>query len=526
MRRLSVLWASIGALALGLSACGGGGDGSTVEAPAETSQSDTTASTTLAQGGEATIASAQGVSQLDPYKILFAFEGVVHPLMWATLTQYTPEGGETVEPNLATEWEASADQKTWTFTLRPDLKTSTGEPLTSDKIAASLERAFDPETAFLWAIFIPKVAAVSAPDESTVEIKLKTPGRYLPAALTKISIMDVDELGKINRSPAVTGPYKVAKFTPDQSLELVPNEHYHGDPPKLDKLIFTKAQDATAAVTSLRAGEVQALWSVPWTDVRELDGNSDVAITTGDKPAQNGLILTDNTSGVFKDVKARQALAHAVDRQSIVDAVYAGRGDVPTTNNPVFQWSDLVTDGLQEYDFDLDKAKELFAEAGVTEGSELTFWAPAGAYPEWTSVGELLQKDLETIGINLKIETNEISQWVEPFAPAGKKFPDMIVPNIYGGMPLPLNLSSWVPGVCECNFDNADYNKALADAQAATDDDAAKAALATAQKVFNEQVPVALTVQTSIPVGHVSDLQGIWIDPSGLSRFDRAGYVE
>jgi peptide/nickel transport system substrate-binding protein len=91
---------------------------------------------------------------------------------------------------------------------------------------------------------------------------------------------------------------------------------------------------------------------------------------------------------------------------------------------------------------------------------------------------------------------------------------------------VPLNLASWVPGICECNFDNADFNDALAAAQAAPDDAAYGEALARAQQVFNEQVPVTLVVQTSIPVGHVSALQGIWIDPTGLARFGDAGYAE
>lgn len=530
MRKMLQLAALLAALALVVAGCGGGGDSSESSSSAsgggpQAEAAETPDAGTLQTGGEAAIASAQGVGQLDPYKILFAFEGVVHPLMWSALTKYTQDGGAEVQPDLAESWTASKDLRTHTFKLRPGLKLSNGEPLTAEVVAASLKRAFDPETAFLWVIFIPKAEKIEAVDDTTVRITLAQPARDLPAALAKVPIQDVSTLKQIDRDPVVTGPYKVASFTPDQDLELVHNEHYYGEPPNLERVTFTKAQDNTAAVTALRGGDIQALWSVPWTDVRELSGSDEITVTTGDEPVQNVIVLTDNTSGVFENVKARQALAHAVNREAILQSIYAEHGIVPTTNNPIPAWSDLVNEDLPAYEYDLEKAKQLFEEAGVGPGTTLTFWAPAGQYTEWTSVGEVLQKDLQSIGIELKIETNEISQWAERFAPAGKTFPNLIVPNVYGGLPVPLNLASWVPGICECNFDDAEFNQALDEAQAAGDDAEYGAALDRAQEVFNAEVPVTIVVQTAIPVGHVADLQGIWIDPTGLARFGDAGYA-
>jgi peptide/nickel transport system substrate-binding protein len=497
---------------------GGAPSGGGAEAPADPG--------TLRSGGEATIAAAQGIGQLDPYKILYSFESVAHTMMWSALTTYTIDGGNDVQPDLAESWKPSDDFRTFTFTLRPGLKLSDGKPLTSKEVKASLERAFDPKTVFLWAILMPDLEKIEAPDPRTVRITLSQPMRNMPEAMTKIPIEDVSTLKQINRDPVVTGPFKVASFTPDQDLSLVPNENYYGEKPHLDRITLTKAQDNTAAVTSLRGGEIQAVWSIPWTDVRELDGSPDITITTGEKPVQNVMLRSDNTAGVFKNVEARRALAHAIDRKSVLEAIYAGRGIVPGTNDPMPAWSDLAVDGLPPYEFDLDKAKQLFAEAGVGPNTPLTFWAPAGQYTEWTSIGEVLQNDLKKIGITLEIETNEISQFAERFAPAGKRFPNLIVPNIYGGLPTQLLLDWWVPGICECNFDDPAYNEALADAQAAPDDAAYKEALGRAQKVFNEQAPVTVVVQTSVPVGHQSALKNVWIDPTGDARFADAGFAD
>jgi peptide/nickel transport system substrate-binding protein len=380
----------------------------------------------------------------------------------------------------------------------------------------------------VWAFFLPKVDAIQAPDADTVRITLKAPERSLPAAMTRIPIEDVTTLKQIDHDPVVTGQYKVASFTPDQNLVLERNPDYHGPPAKLDRVTVTKAQDNTAAFTSLRAGDIQVLWSIPWTDVRQLTGGDDgkIVVNTGDKPLQNVILMTDNKHGIFTNVKARQAGAYALDRAAVLKAIYADRGVVPRGTDPVPPWSALAKKDLPSYDFDLNKAKALFKEAGFGPNTPLTYLTPTGQYTEWTSIGEVLQNDLKKIGIPMKIETVEINQYAARIAPAGKKWPNVIAPNIYGGLPVSLIPAWWAPGVCECNFDNAAYNKALTDAEAAPDDTAFRAAVDQSQEVFNAQVPSVLVVHTALPVATVSSLKNVWIDPTGNARFGDAGYAK
>lgn len=343
-------------------------------------------------------------------------------------------------------WTASKDLRTYTFKLRPGMKLSNGKPLDAQVVVASLKRAFDPKTAFVWAFFLPKADAIEAPDAQTVRISLASPERELPAAMTRIPIEDVATLRQINHDPVVTGPYKVRSFTPDQNLVLVRNPEYYGPRPNLDRLTITKAQDNTAAFTSLRAGDVQALWSIPWTDVRQLSGgNSNIVVNTGDKPLQNVILMTDNKHGVFSNPTARQALAYAVDRAAILKAIYAGRGVVPQGNDPIPPWSDLAAHDLPSYQFDLNKAKALFERAGIGPNTTLTYLASSDQYTEWTSIGEVLQSDLQKIGIHLKIQTLEINQYAARIAPAGKTWPNVIAPNIYGGLPVSLIPQWWAP---------------------------------------------------------------------------------
>jgi peptide/nickel transport system substrate-binding protein len=535
MPKMLRLAALLAALVVVFAGCGGssGKAGSTANGgSASTGESGSTQEIVdpsgLKVGGSATVAAAQGIGQLDPYKILYSFESVAHRLLYSSLTQYTLKGENAVQPDLAESWTSSKDLRTWTFKLRAGMKMSNGQPLDASVVAASLKRAFDPKTVFLWTVFLPKAKSIEAVDATTVRIALAGPAGSFPEAMTKVPIEDVATLKQIDRDPVATGAYKVASFVPDQNLVLVPNEHYYGTRPKLDRLTITKAQDNTAAYASLQAGEIQSLWSIPWTAVRQIDGgdSTNVVVTTGKAPVQNIMLMTDNKHGVFANVKARQALAYATDRAAILKAVYAGRGIVAKNNDPIPAWSKLFKRDLPAYDFDLAKAKQMFAQAGVGPGTKLTFWGPAGQYQEWSAMGEVLQSDLKKIGISLNIETNELSQFAARFAPAGKSWPNLIVPNAYGGLPEPLIPDWYAPGVCECNFDNVAYNKALADAQAAPDKTAFSEAIGRTQEVFNAQSPVTVVLQTAVPVATVSKLKNVWIDPTGDARYDDAGYAK
>ncbi len=515
IRRLDIRAVAAGGAALAIGVAGCGADKSAQNSPVSAG--------TPAQGGSSngvvTIAAAQGVGRLDPYKLLFQYEAVMRPVLWAALTKYTAAGGEKVQPDLAASWTSSSDLRSYTFRLRPGLKFSNGSPITAARVVASLHRALDPKIKLVDVQTLPPIKRVAAVGSQAVRIDLKRPSRVLPIGLTKIPIEDVSALATINRNPVVSGPFKVARFVPDQTLELVPNENYYGPKPSLARIAIEKAQDNTSAVTALRADDIQVLWSVPWTDVRALQGNPDIAIATGNRPIQNVIVMMDNTSGVFKDVRARQAMAYSVNRPAVLKAVYGGHGLVPITNQPVPSWSALMDKSLAPYRFNLAKAKQLFTEAGVKPGTTFTFWTTAGQYTEWATVGEILQDDLKKIGIGLKIKSNEISQWVAKFGPAGKTWPNTLVPNVYGGYPVPINLDLW-NGICECNFHNKAYTAATGAADSTTDDAKRVGLYGEAQRVLHDEVPVVNVVTTSVPVAVRKSVQGLWIDPTGLARFE------
>ena len=474
-----------------------------------------------AGGGSITVAAAQGIPQLNPAIRTFAWEEVLFPLLWNGLTK-TDEKGNVVG-DLVEKWEASADQRTWTFTLREGVTFSNGDPFTAEAAVKAFRYYLDEGTATQEKNKISMITDVAAPDDRTVVLTLSEPIATLPAGIVWVKMLDVDGLATIDKEPIGTGPYTVSTFTPDDSVTLVRNDRYFGDKPALDKITIVKAAESTAAVTGLRSGDIDVLWSVPPGDVAGLDGGGDISLVRPDNPSQWPSWEVDTTSPPFNDVRARQALAYATDRQAILDAAYSGQGIVSPTNNALGEANPWFGGDLTDYSYDLDKAKKLFADAGVTEGSTLTWWGIAGQYPEWNTSGEILQASLKKIGITLKIDNNDIGTWVDSFYPAGKSFPGYIVPNFQSTPPEPAySLNFYLPGRCECNWASPAFTQAFQGAIAEPDEKARKEKWATVQEIVNREVPLIVPLQSTVVSATGSKVSGVWVEGGGQLHLEGA----
>jgi peptide/nickel transport system substrate-binding protein len=477
------------------------------------------------RGGSATIASATGIPQLDPHKVVFIYETVMWGLLWDSLTRYTQDGGDEVQPGLAESWEASDDLRTWTFKLRAGVKFSDGDPVTAEDVKESVERVVDPKTGYFLQNLVAIIEEVKVVDRSTVEMRLSSPSASLPVTLTRVMIVDPDALDQVDENPVGSGPYVVEEFVPDDHVTLVPNEAYWGDRPALDEIRIVRAEDPAATVTSIRAGDFDVVYEPPWQDVQSLHDSPDIDVITVEEEPPTALhIMMDNTSPPFDNPVARQAVAYAVNRQAIVDALYAGRSEPASGNVPVPPDSPSYSGSLPSYEFDLDRAKELFEEAGITEGDTLTYWSTS-AIAEFTPIGEILQNDLSKIGIELQIRNEEVGTWVAKFAPAGKKWPGLLIPNFYTGLPPPLLLSYWT-GFCECNYDSNRFQDALNEAEATADEASRTELYMQAQEVFAEEAPVAVVQVFSVPIAVRSNVAGVWHDPGGYVQFHNLAPAE
>jgi peptide/nickel transport system substrate-binding protein len=513
---------------LTLAACGSGSGSSEVKSSDGPSAgggtadaADTTPAGTPAKGGTLTIGAASGIPQLNPVIKGTAWEEALFPLLWDGLTKIDQDGK--VAPDLATSWTSAQGGKTWTFTLRQGVKFSNGTPVTPKLVVANFKYYMDPDTATQQKTALAPIKSVTASGADKVVIKLKTPNVVLPDVLVPVKLIDTATIKTIDKQPAVTGPFKVKEFVPDDHLTLERNPDYFGDPAPLDEIKMVKAADATSAVTSLRSGDLDALWSVPSSDIPQLESQGEIQVV---KPKVTGQYVSwevDTTSPPFDDVRARQALAYAIDREAILKAAYYGQGQVSKTNTPLADNSPWFGGQLTDYSYNLDKAKQLFQEAGVTS---FTWWGVAGQYPEWNTSAQILQASLKKIGVTMKIKNTELSTWPAKFYPAGKKFPGLVVPNFQSFATDPsFQLGFLRMGRCECNWKNDAFEKAYNDALATADEGARKAIWAKAQEEINKDVPIFVPVQSATDTAAQKKVVGLWVEASGTPHLESAGFA-
>lgn len=172
----------------------------------------------------------------------------------------------------------------------------------------------------------------------------------------------------------------------------------------------------------------------------------------------------------------------------------------------------------------------MFAEAGVTEGSTLSFWAVAGNYQEWTTVGQILQQDLAKIGIKLEIQTNEVSTWSAKFYPKGKSYPNLLAANYLSFTPppdsYPLAWFEGTKGTCECNWvAPPEYDQAIAAIESAGEGPERETAFKDAQRILNRENPVVFIGSTAFLSVAQPQVRGLWVQAEGTLHLEEAGFA-
>lgn len=456
---------------------------------------------------------ATGITQLDPNITSLEGEVVMMYLMYSGLTALQPDG--TAAADLATSWSTSDDGLEWTFELRDDATFHDGTPVTAQNVVDTIEYTLDDDTASQFSAKIASIESAVATDDHTVTFGLSKPHPSLAEDLSYTRIVDTADLSTINTAPNGSGPYTFASFIPDQELVLEANEDYYGEEPALDQIRIVKYADQTAAERALANGELTAYFGIPKNSIDSLLKNESLELVQSDDPGGLAAWEVDVTSPPFDDVRARQALSYATDRDTMISIGFSGYAAVNKANSPVSAESPYYNSSLPAYDFDLDKAKSLFAEAGITEGSKITFWTLAGTRAEWVSMAEVLQADLAEIGITLEIVANEANTWLEPFYPAGKSYPGLLVPNQLSFGPAPDTFSSlWFSdeGTCECNWKGTDAYNAAVDVVTTTSDEAERtAAFQVIQSEIAENVPVLIIGNVGQSIIAQAEVEGLWM---------------
>jgi peptide/nickel transport system substrate-binding protein len=411
--RLLLLLATL-LLALGLAGCGGDDDDETA---GDTSGASETGDSSGGGGGDLVFGTAADPVVLDGALVSDGESLRAIDQIFETLVSLKP-GTTELEPGLASSWELSEDGLEYTFTLQEGVTFHDGEPMNAEAVCFNFDRWFNftgslqnPSASYYWQTVFGGFAetdpesgapedsyyeSCEAVDEGTVVLTLTKPSSAIlgalslssfsiasPKALTEFGADEgtVDEDGIYQPTgtfgtehPIGTGPFKFDSWERGTRLTLVRNDDYWGETAKLDSLVFTPIPDNAARLQALQSGDIQGYDLVEPQDIPTIEGDSNLQIL--DRPAFNvGYVGINQAKPPMDDIKVRQALAHGLDRQGVVDAFYGGRGEVATQFMPpdLLGWADDVT----TYDYDPELSKQLLEEAGLTLPVEIEFWYPS-----------------------------------------------------------------------------------------------------------------------------------------------------
>jgi peptide/nickel transport system substrate-binding protein len=324
----------------------------------------------------------------------------------------TLAGGSTeVVPGLAESWEADAAGTAWTFNLRDGVNFHDGEPFNAEAVCFNFDRwynftgPFQLESAtYYWQTVFGGFSdgeteslyeSCEATDESTVVLNLTKPSSsFLGAlALTNFTFASPKALqefgadeGTVDEEtgfkptgtygtehPTGTGPFKFESWTRGDRLVMVRNDDYWGDKAKLERLIFRPISDNAARLQALQNGEIQGYDLVEPQDMDTISGDESLQLI--DRPAFNVAYVGINQKMAPMDkLEVRQAIAHGLDRQAVIDNFYAGRGEVAKEFMPPSL--EGYADDVTEYPYDPAKAKSLLQQAGVQVPLQIDFWYP------------------------------------------------------------------------------------------------------------------------------------------------------
>ncbi len=272
--------------------------------------------------------------------------------------------------DLARAWKVSADGRTLTLQLRPDVRWHDGKPFTSRDVKFTLELVKNPDLGSPFAARLESVTSVATPDARTAVLNLQSPNSTILDTLTSLMMVPEHLLGGIKpadlrnadwwrTAPVGTGPFKWGRYRPDQYVELLAHaDHYRGRP-KLDRLVNRYFKDGGAAAIALRAGEIQFTY-LTLDQIGEVSAGASARVVEGSSQVLN-YIGFNHLDPRFQDIRVRQAMLIAIDRAAIVKSLYAGRARLAPCiySQPAYQPADLAP-----HAHDPVRARQLLAEAG------------------------------------------------------------------------------------------------------------------------------------------------------------------
>lgn len=429
-----------------------------------------------------------------------AIDSVLYSNVFEGLTRFTGDGA--VVPGLADAWEISDDGLTYTFTLRSGVTFHDGTTMDAEDVKFSLDRILAEDSANAQKALYAAISSVEVVDPQTVRLTLSEPNGNMLFNLAwgDAVIVAPESIENIKQTPIGTGPFKFDLWNQGDRIEMSRYDGYWGDAPALDKATFKFISDPTAAFAAVMAEDVDYFSGFPAPEnLPQFEADPRFQVLVGSTEGET-ILSTNNKQAPFDDVRVRQAIAHAIDRQAIIDGAMFGYGTPIGTHfaphNPAYV--DLTGGSA----YDPEKARALLAEAGLPDGFETTLHLPPPSYAR--RGGEIIAAQLADVGIKAEIINVEWAQWLETVF-RGKNFGLTIVSHTE-----PMDIGIYANPDYYFQYDNPDFQDLITTLNSTTDPETRAALMGDAQRIIAEDAVNGFLFQLAQLSVAKAGLQGLW----------------
>jgi peptide/nickel transport system substrate-binding protein len=404
------------------------------------------------------------------------------------------------------------DPTTYKYIIRDGVTFGDGSPLTPDDIVATFKFHMNPDSGSQLAAFFSSVDSVESTGPKEVTVKLKAPNvqfQYTPAHMAGFIFKktqleeNIEDLGSPDALPLGTGPYRLVEFSPGDRVVLEARDDYWGPKPTAKRITFVSIPDRQTRLLAMQNGDIDGTFDLAISDIDQWKALGNVDVITA--PSLGVFMLTmDHSTPPFDDIHVRRAVAYAIDRNGLVQALLKGNGEPATALNPPEMWAGVLPlddvkafyGTLPGYSFDLDKAKAELAQSAHAGGFDVTIPA-SSADPYMVNIMQSVAENLKQIGINATVEEIDANSWIAGYfrhEELGMQimayYPDFADPANYPYLFF-ASANAVKDGMNGSNFNNADVDKYLAIANEESDPNARAEALKEVFEIANEDVAVA-----------------------------------
>lgn len=356
---------------------------------------------------EIVIAQGADASSLDPQKQSDTVSGNLVANIFDPLI--CREKDMSLQPCLATEW-SQIDETTWEVVLREEVKFHDGEDFNADAVVFTFERVKNPETKALNASYFSTIESCEKLDDYKVKFTTNGTDPIFEARLSNLYILPpeyVEEKGeKFGQDPVGTGAYTFGEWVKDDKITLEKNPDYFGEKPFYEKVTYKAIPETATQIAALQSGEVDIIPSIPSDQIANLEVDGNIAIKTAEC-ARIQMVNFNMTTELGQNKNLRLAIAHAINREPIVNGLLSGYGK--ELQIPISDVIPGIPTDIKAYPYDVEKAKEYLTKAGYPDGIDIQIECQNGLNPFDKEIAQVVGQQLNEVGIRATVQPLEQS---------------------------------------------------------------------------------------------------------------------